>query len=209
MLNPGSFISSDGFWALEKLGQVRLSKHFYLRQFLYSEIAAHFAVPNIPFDTELAIENGKRLCTDILEPITSHWGPIVIRSGYRSPVVNALGSARGLKCASNAKNAGLHIWDMRDEDGLSGACACVVVPSMLDEARGAEQWLKMADWLRGNVPFHKATFFQKDFAFNVGWHEKPMGEVWSYLPPREKLGAKTKKMNSFDTFSLSKCEINK
>lgn len=208
-MNRGSFISSDGFWALEKLGQVRLSKHFFLRQFLYSEIAAHFAIPNLPSEPELAIKNGKRLCTDILEPILSRWGPIVVRSGYRSPVVNALGAARGLKCASNAKNAGLHIWDQRDESGRAGACACIVIPSLLDEARGADHWLIMADWLRSNVPFHKATFFQKDFAFNVGWHEKPIREVWSYLPPRGKLGGKSKKMSSFDTYSLSNCEINK
>ena len=126
----------------------------------------------------------KRLCTEILEPIVSRWGPIVVRSGYRSPVVNALGAARGLKCASNAKNAAIHIWDEKDHEGHHGAAACIVVPSLLDEARAKDHWQIMATWLCDNLPFHKATFFQKDFAFNIGWRTNPTKEIFSYLEPR-------------------------
>jgi len=184
MLNPGSFSTIGNFWAMEKLGQVRLSQHFYLRQFLYSEIAAAFDLPNNPINIDLAIENGKQLCTSILEPIVEHWGPIVVRSGYRSPVVNAVGAARGLKCASNSKNAGAHIWDMPDKYGDVGACACIVVPKLVDEASSSEHWRVMAEWLATNVPFHRATFFQRDFALNVGWNTNPVGEVKSLIPPR-------------------------
>lgn len=31
----------------------------------------------------------RRLCTDLLEPIRSHFGAIVVHSGYRSPALNA------------------------------------------------------------------------------------------------------------------------
>ena len=43
---------------LESLGRQRLSSSFYLREFLYSEIAQHFGVVNAPEDTELAMEAG-------------------------------------------------------------------------------------------------------------------------------------------------------
>ena len=34
--------------ALEELGRVRLSEHFFMREMLYSEIANFHGIPNIP-----------------------------------------------------------------------------------------------------------------------------------------------------------------
>ena len=42
--------------ALENLGRVRLSPSFFMRDFLYSEIANFYGVQNIPEDPDLAIE---------------------------------------------------------------------------------------------------------------------------------------------------------
>ena len=36
--------------ALETLGRVRLSKSFFMRDFLYSEIANHYGLRNVPSD---------------------------------------------------------------------------------------------------------------------------------------------------------------
>ena len=36
--------------ALENLGRVRLSPNFYMREFLYSEIANFYGMPNMPDD---------------------------------------------------------------------------------------------------------------------------------------------------------------
>jgi len=55
--------------SLEKLGRVRLSDSFFLRDFLYSEVAQIYKMQNIPDDPDLAIEVGKHLCREILEPI--------------------------------------------------------------------------------------------------------------------------------------------
>ena len=41
--------------ALEELGRVRLSEHFFMREMLYSEIANFHGIPNIPDDPDLAI----------------------------------------------------------------------------------------------------------------------------------------------------------
>ena len=46
---------------LENLGQTRLSP-FFLRDFLYSEIAEIYGIPNVPDDPSLAIEAGRHLC---------------------------------------------------------------------------------------------------------------------------------------------------
>jgi hypothetical protein len=117
---------------LEDLGRVRLSPNFYMRDFLYSEIANMHGLSNIPHDPDLAIKAGKRLCEDLLEPLQATFGRIAIRSAYRSPEVNEYGNKHGHDCASNEKNAAAHIWDALDKDGCMGATACIVVPWFAD-----------------------------------------------------------------------------
>lgn len=53
---------------LEDLGRVRLSSSFYMRDFLYSEIANMHGIQNVPDDPDLAIESGRNLCETLLEP---------------------------------------------------------------------------------------------------------------------------------------------
>ena len=77
---------------LENLGREQLSKSFFMREFLYSEISQIEGIANIPDDPDLAIEVGKRLCEDILEPIQDKFGRISIRSAYRSSAVNGRGA---------------------------------------------------------------------------------------------------------------------
>ena len=50
---PGTYIS------LEELGRTRLSKHFFMRDFLQSEIGNFYGRPNIPDDPDLAIAADK------------------------------------------------------------------------------------------------------------------------------------------------------
>lgn len=54
---------------LDALGRVRLSKHFFMRDMLHSEIAQFHGLMNVPDDPDPAIEVGTRLCEDLLEPI--------------------------------------------------------------------------------------------------------------------------------------------
>ena len=79
---------------LEKLGRTRLSPSFYLRDFLYSEIAQIYGLANVPENPDLAIEAGTRLCEELLEPLQKKFGRLAIRSGYRSCEVNQLGNER-------------------------------------------------------------------------------------------------------------------
>ena len=118
--------------ALEEIGRVRLSRNFFMRDFLYSEIANWYAMSNIPDDPDTAVEAGTRLCEELLEPLNARFGRIAIRSAFRSMAVNGFGNENGLNCGSNESNKADHIWDHRDADGNLGATACIVVPWFAD-----------------------------------------------------------------------------
>jgi len=163
---------------------VRLSKSFFMRDFLYSEIANHYGVPNIPENPDLAIEAGTRLCEELLEPLQQTFGRVAIRSAYRSPTINALGNEKGDNCGSNQSNYAGHIWDHRDENGHSGAMACVVLPWFVDRYEKGADWRSMAYWIHNHLPYSKLQFFPKLCAFNIGWHEQPSRSIYSYIEPK-------------------------
>jgi hypothetical protein len=106
---------------LEAPGRIRLSKSFFMRDFLHSEIANFYGIPNIPENPDLAIEVGTKLCEELLEPLQANFGRISIHSGYRSPDVNRIGNEKGHNCASNEANYAGHIWDVLDANGHKGA----------------------------------------------------------------------------------------
>ncbi|HEY6258825.1 MAG TPA: hypothetical protein VIY51_23865 [Xanthobacteraceae bacterium] len=167
----------------EAFGRVRLSQSFFMRDFLFSEIAAIEGFANLPDDPELAIAAGRGLCEHLLEPLQATFGRLAIRSAYRSPAVNAYGNAQGLNCASNARDLARHIWDRRDRDGM-GAMACIVVPWLVDRLAGGTSWQAMAWWIHDHLPYSELQFFPKLCAFNIGWHEVPKRTIYSFIPPR-------------------------
>lgn len=161
---------------LEEFGRTRLSKSFFMRDFLYSDIAAIEGIPNIPDDPELAILAGTALCEQVLEPIQEALGRIAIRSAYRSCAVNAKGAENGnqYNCSRNEANYAGHIWDRRDGDGFAGAMACIVVPAFLGYYQRTNDWTALAWWIHDHVPAYASQFyFPKLAAFNIGWSENP------------------------------------
>ncbi len=170
--------------ALEDLGRVRLSKSFYFRDFLYSEIANHFCMQNIPDDPDLAIAAGSKLCEELLEPLQDQFGRLAIRSAYRSAQVNGFGNANKLNCGSNESNFAAHIWDRLDTAGDMGATACVVVPWFADQYAQGADWRSLAWWIHDRLPYSSLYFFPKLAAFNIRWHERPARRIDSYVAPR-------------------------
>ena len=170
--------------SLESLGRVRLSPSFFLRDFLHSEIANFYGIPNIPEDPDLAVAAGRELCLALLEPLQATFGRLTIRSAYRAPAVNALGNKKGLSCASNERNYGRHIWDRRDAEGRMGAMATIVVPWFADRYASGEDWRAMAWWIHDHLAHSQLQFFPKLAAFNIGWHERPRRRIDSYIAPR-------------------------
>ena len=170
--------------ALENLGRVRLSRSFFMRDFLYSEISNFHGVSNIPENPDLAIENGKRLCEELIEPLQASFGRIAIRSAYRSPTINALGNENGNNCGTNESNYAGHIWDHLDKGGCRGAMACVAVPWFTDQYDQGADWRAMAYWIHNHLPYSQLQFFPNLCAFNIGWHEKPDRSIYSYIQPK-------------------------
>ncbi len=180
MRRPGSMRG------LEELGRVRLSANFFLRDFLYSEIANFYGLANIPSDPDLAVRVGTRLCIELLEPLQSVFGRLAVRSGFRSAEVTAFGNRRR-QGASVANNAGYHIWDRPDKQGRIGAAACVVVPWFADRYESGTDWRSLAWWIHDHLPYAHLQFFPKLCAFNILWREAGCDGIDSFIAPRGRL----------------------
>lgn len=167
---------------LVELGRVQLSSSFFMRDFLYSDIATIHGLANIPDDPDLAILAGTKLCENLLEPLQDAFGRIAIRSAYRSAEVNALGNAKGYNCASNVANAAGHIRDMRDADGCMGATACIVAPDFANRFQAEDDWKRLAWWVHDHLPYSDMEFFPTRWAFNLNWHEVPKRRIYSQIP---------------------------
>ncbi len=178
MRKPGSMRG------LEELGRVRLSANFYMRDFLYSEIASFYGIPNIPDHPDLAIAAGTKLCETLLEPLQVTFGRIAVRSAYRAPAVNDFGNRTGGQCARNAANAAYHIWDWLDGDGCMGAGASIVIPWFADRYAQGADWRALAWWIHDHLPYSHLQFFPKLAAFNIQWHERPQRRIDSFIAPR-------------------------
>ena len=162
---------------LEDIGRIRLSKNFFLRDFLYSEISQIEQLPNIPDDVDLAVQAGRGLCENVLEPIQDALGRVSIRSGYRSRIVNEVGNEKSYNCASNENNRAHHIWDFPDVAGHIGATACIVVNSFVDYYEETGDWPALAWWVHDHVPaYREMMFFGKLAAFNINWYAGPVVE---------------------------------
>ncbi len=168
---------------LEDLGRVRLSRHFFLRDFLYSEIANIHGLQNIPDDPDLAIGTGRALCETLLDPLEETFGRIAVRSGYRSAALNRFGNENGLNCARNDHPLECHIWDRgRGDDRIAGAS--VVIPWFADRYAQGRDWRDLAWWLYDHLPFSEVWFFPKLCAFNISWRPVPQRRIDSYIAPR-------------------------
>lgn len=186
--------------ALNDFGRVRLSDSFYMRDFLFSDIAAIHGLTNVPDDPELAIAAGTKLCQELLEPLQRAFGRIAIRSAYRSCEVNALGNEmmnrgkEGYNCARNEANFAAHIWDRHDADGFMGATACIVLPKFVDAFPNPGDWTKLAWWVHDHLPYSGLFFFTTNWAVNVSWHERPVRRIQSWAGRHASDGWTTKRL---------------
>jgi hypothetical protein len=170
-------------WSLETFGRVRLSKYFYMRDFMYSEISGFHGVPNVPENPDLVIENGKAFCTSLLDPLEQTFGRVAVRSGYRSPDLNRYGNENRLNCARNDNPLECHIWD-RGVGDAAIAGASVVIPWFADRYADGRDWRDLAWWIHDHLPYSEMWFFPKLAAFNLVWRPKPLRTISSYIAPR-------------------------
>jgi len=159
-------------WSLETLGRVRLSKYFFMREFLYSEISNFHARPNLPEDPDLAIEVGRAFCAELLDPLHETFGCVTVRSGYRSPSLNRFGNENKLNCARNDYPGECHIWDRGAGDARIGG-ASIVIPWFADQYAQGRDWRDLAWWIHDHLPYSEQWYFPKLAAFNLTWEPAP------------------------------------
>ena len=191
---PGMAPTKKVLGALNALGRVRLSEHFFMRDFLYSEVAAAHGIANVPDEAELAIKAGRGLCKNLLEPLHTIFGHVTIRSAFRSANVNGFCNANAMGCASNQNNYARHIWDREDADGWIGATACVVIPWFVDWLREHpdHDWRSLAWFIHDHLPYSEMVFYPKNAACNLTWRcsrKRPDGSRSE--DPRHKLRSQT------------------
>lgn len=87
-----------------------LSKFFTLEEMTFSQRAARDGIPNRPNADE--VENLRRLCVKILDPLRKELGPVVVSSGFRGPLLN-----KAVKGARNSQH-------------LTGCAADISVPGI-------------------------------------------------------------------------------
>lgn len=177
MRKPGSM------WSLETFGRQRLSRYYFMRDFMYSEINGFHGVVNVPENPDLVLENGRALCTELMDPLEETFGRIAVRSGYRSPELNRYGNENRLNCARNDHPLECHIWDRgADEEAIAGAS--VVIPWFADQYDRGRDWRDLAWWLHDHLPYSEMWFFPKLAALNLVWRPTPMRTISSYIKPR-------------------------
>lgn len=161
--------------ALDDFGRERLSKHYFMRDFLYSELAAAHGIPNVPDEAELAVKAGRALCRNLLEPLRRVFGHITVRSAFRSASVNGFCNCHFSSCASNKANYAKHIWDHADGDGFMGATVCMVIPWFVDwmNEKEGRDWRVLAWFIHDHLPYSEMVFFAKNAAVNLTWRGDP------------------------------------
>jgi len=184
--------------ALETFGMVRLSRSFYMRDFLYSETANFHGLQNIPDNPDLAIEVGRELCEKLLEPLNATFGRVALRSSFRSSDTNKFCNEHGYNCAKNEANYAGHIWDQLDAEGKKGATACIALPWFTDRFDQGADWRSLAYWIHDHLPYSELQFFPALCAFNISWHENPKRSIHSFIEPK---GYLLRKSNSPSGFS--------
>lgn len=173
-------------WSLETFGRTRLSKYFFMRDFLYSEISAFHGIPNIPENPDLCIDVGREFCTQLLDPMHETFGQVTVRSGYRSPDLNRYGNENRLNCARNDYPGECHIWDRGQGDARIGG-ASIVIPWFADQYAQGRDWRDLAWWIHDHLPYSEQWYFPKLAAFNLTWEPHPRRTISSYIAPRGKL----------------------
>lgn len=136
---------------------MNLSEHFTLRELTKSNTASRLGIDNTP--TDEALEQLKKLCTEVLEPIRVKYGkPIIVNSGYRSEKLNkAIGGAK----TSQHMTGGAADVDASDGDN---AKLFNLIKDMIESGElkvGQLIWEKgnkiQPDWVHVSIPYRKVN----------------------------------------------------
>ena len=121
----------------------QLSKHFTLEELTFSDAALRHGIDNTP--NEEIVENLKRLCALILEPVRDivH-KPVHVTSGYRSSVVNSLVGGKVTSQHTHGCAADIKVPDITPD---------VLIKAIIGAGLPYEQVIREFDsWVHVSVP---------------------------------------------------------
>ena len=123
---------------------MKLTTNFSLAEMTASQTAARKGIPNNP--TPGQIENLKKLCESILQPIRNHYdAPVIVSSGFRSPELCVV------------------IGSSIDSQHAKGHAADLQVSGIDNEA--------LATYIKNNLDFDQLIleFYKKEEGPHSGW----------------------------------------
>jgi hypothetical protein len=107
---------------------MNLSANFTLAEMTKSETALRHDMDNTPGEVE--IENLKRLCEQVLQPVRDHFGKgVKVNSGFRHPEVNA------------------RVGGSKTSDHCQGQAADIEIPGVPNA--------ELAEWIKENLDFRQ------------------------------------------------------
>ena len=144
----------------EALARVRLSKHYILRDFLFSTECAARGLTNYPEDPDMVIRAGKALCEKVLEPIRERWGHAFLTFGYQSREGIEWGWSK-VRREANRNSSSPHQFD-RHTFGDAVYARCDVLPICVEDGKLSKyefgRWIMsnldvclLMQWRRSNV----------------------------------------------------------
>ena len=106
---------------------MNLTEHFTLEELTKSSIADKYKINNMPNAT--MINELRRLCNDILEPIRQRYGkPIIVTSGYRCPLLN-----KRVGGAKNSDHRYASAADLKAKDGNNKELWDIIIQMIKEE----------------------------------------------------------------------------
>lgn len=159
--------------AIDRLSKTRLSKHFLLRDFLFSAEAAAAGQTNMPENWDQVIKAGRELCERVLEPLIQQFGPLSITFGYQSrPLIDRQWTR--VQRERHALSSAPHQWD-RGTFGTSVYARVDILPLCVDE--GAITKCAYGRWAMYNLDIDLLMQWTRSNVFCVTIGPQPR-RVW-------------------------------
>ena len=153
--------------ALEELGRVRLSENFFMRDFLHSEIASFYGIPNIPDDPDLAIEAGSRPLRRVPRAAPAR-GSAASRSARPTARPRSTTSATSTSSTADRTSP-----TTPATSGIGATPAARSAPARRSSSTPSSptiertgHWEALAWWIHDHLPYDDIEFFPKFAAFN-------------------------------------------
>lgn len=154
--------------------RTRLSKHFILREFLYSSDSEFRGLSNMVDDREAVIRAGKAMCLNILEPITERFGKPFVTFGYQAK--NGIEADwSSAKRKDKPRSSSPHCWDRKTFGDLI-YCRVDILPVCVEDGEVSKH--EFGQYLMHNLNVDLLMTFKRSNTFCITYSEYRPRRVW-------------------------------